>query len=148
MREGILARFPVVDVKVTLFDGSYHSVDSAGPDFEIAGAMAFRKAMAESRPALLEPIMEVVVHTPEDVMGAILGDLNGRRARIRGMGGFGKDKIIEAEVPHAELLKYTITLTSLTAGRGSFTMTFARYEEVPPDLAQRIIQERKSDQIH
>ncbi len=148
MREGSLARFPVVGIKATLFDGSYHTVDSAGPDFEFAGTMAFRKGMAEARPVLLEPIMEVVITAPEDAMGAVLGDLNSRRARIRGMGGSGRAKVIEADVPHAELLKYTVTLTSLTAGRGSFTMTFARYEDVPPDLSQKIVQERKSGPVH
>lgn len=146
MQKGILAGCPVMDVKVTLYDGSYHTVDSAGPDFEIAGAMGFKKAMTEARPVLLEPIMTVDVISPDEAVGAVIGDLNSRRGRILSVEAKSKSQRIKAHVPIAEMLKYAPTLSSLTGGRGTYTMEFYHYEEVPPELAKKIMDERKAIQ--
>jgi elongation factor G len=143
MQKGILSGCPVIDVKATLYDGSYHTVDSAGPDFEIAGAMAFKKAMTEAHPVLLEPIMTVDVVSPDDVVGAVIGDLNSRRGRILNVEAKSKSQRIKALVPIAEILKYAPTLSSLTGGRGSYSMEFSHYEEVPAELTKKIIEERK-----
>ena len=138
---GALAGYPVVDVKVTLFDGSYHDVDSSEIAFKIAGSMAFKEAMRKASPVLLEPIMSVEVVVPEDFMGDVIGDLNSRRGRVLGMDGAGNAKVIRAQVPMAEVLRYASNLRSMTGGRGNFTMEFSHYEEVPPHLAERIIAE-------
>jgi len=141
MKEGVLAKYPVTNVKVTLVDGSYHSVDSSEHAFKLAGSMAFKKAMEQADPVLLEPIMEVEVRVPEKFMGDIMGDLNSKRGRILGMDSEGEDQIIRALVPLAEMYRYAIDLKSITQGRGSFKMKFAHYEEVPPNIAEKIIQE-------
>ncbi len=146
MQKGILAGCPVMDVKVTLYDGSYHTVDSGGPDFEIAGAMGFKKAMTEAHPVLLEPIMTVDVISPDEAVGAVIGDLNSRRGRISSVEAKSKSQRIKAHVPIAEMLKYAPTLSSLTGGRGTYTMEFYHYEEVPPELSKKIIDERKAVQ--
>lgn len=146
MQKGILAGCPVMDVKVSLYDGSYHTVDSAGPDFEIAGAMGFKKAMTEARPVLLEPIMTVDVISPDEAVGAVIGDLNSRRGRILSVEAKSKSQRIKAHVPVAEMLKYAPTLSSLTGGRGTYTMEFYHYEEVPPELAKKVMDERKTVQ--
>ena len=140
MDEGIVAGYQVVDIKVTLVDGSYHDVDSSDMAFKIAGSMAFKKAMQEAKPALLEPIMTVAVQVPEDQMGDIIGDLNSKRARIQGMeaGGDGTS-IVRAQVPMAEMLRYASDLRSITGGRGTFEMEFAHYDEVPAHIADRVI---------
>ena len=142
MEGGILAGYPVVDVKVKLFDGSYHEVDSSEIAFQIAGSMAFKEAAKKADPVLLEPIMEVEVETPEDYVGDVIGDLNSRRGKIMGMENKGVITVVRAHVPLAEMFGYATTLRSLTQGRGTFIMKFSHYEEVPQHIAEKIIGER------
>lgn len=144
MEEGILAGYPVTKVKVVLVDGSYHPVDSSEMAFKVAGALAFRKAMEQANPVLLEPVMNVEITVPESYMGDIMGDLNGKRGRILGMEPQGKNQVIRAQVPLAEMYRYAIDLKSITQGRGSFKMEFAQYEEVPQNIAEKIIEEAKA----
>jgi elongation factor G len=139
---GILAGYPVVDVKVKLFDGSYHEVDSSELAFQIAGSMAFKEAAKKANPVILEPIMEVEVETPEDYVGDVIGDLNSRRGKIMGMENKGVITVVKAHVPLAEMFGYATTLRSLTQGRGTFIMKFSHYEEVPQHIAEKIIGER------
>ncbi len=139
---GILAGYPVVDVKVKLFDGSYHEVDSSELAFQIAGSMAFKEAAKKANPVILEPIMEVEVETPEDYVGDVIGDLNSRRGKIMGMENKGVITVVRAHVPLAEMFGYATTLRSLTQGRGTFIMKFSHYEEVPQHIAEKIIGER------
>jgi len=142
MQNGVLAGYPVVDVKVKLFDGSYHEVDSSEMAFKIAGSMAFKEAAKKAGLVLLEPIMEVEVETPEDYVGDVIGDLNSRRGRIVGMENKGVITAIKAYVPLAEMFGYANTLRSLTQGRGTFIMKFSHYDEVPQHIAEQIIGER------
>ncbi len=144
-QEGILAGYPVVDFKVELVDGSYHSVDSSELAFKIAGSMAFKKAAAEAKPTLLEPIMYMEITVPDDCMGDVIGDLNGRRGKVLGMESKGKKQIIKAHVPLAEVLRYAPDLRSMTAGRGMFVMKFDHYEEVPAQLQEKIIEESRAE---
>jgi elongation factor G len=144
MHEGILAGFPVVDVRVTLYDGSYHDVDSSEMAFKIAGSMGFKKAVEQAAAVLLEPIMLVEVNTPDDFMGAVIGDLNSRRGRIQDTVPKGHGTIIKATVPLVEMLKYQASLNSLTGGRATYSMDFMTYEEVPRELATKIIEEHKA----
>ncbi|HHU30023.1 MAG TPA: elongation factor G [Firmicutes bacterium] len=146
MESGILAGFPVVDIKASLYDGSYHSVDSSEMAFKIAASLAFKKGMEQANPILLEPIMYVEVTVPEPFMGDIMGDMNSRRGRILGMESAGGNQVIKANVPMAEMLKYSADLRSMTQGRGSFTMRFDHYEEVPPHIAEQVIAEAKAEQ--
>ena len=140
--DGVLAGYPVVDVRATLVDGSFHSVDSSGIAFEIAGARAFDKGIKEASPVLLEPIFKVGITVPEGDTGEIMGDMNSKRGRILGMSpGDDGTTLIEVEVPQIEMLSYAIVLRSQTQGRGSFTMDFDHYEEVPGHLSQKIIDE-------
>ncbi len=143
MQEGILARFPVVDVKVIVYDGSYHTVDSSEMSFKIAASMGFKKAMESAQPVLLEPIMSVEVVTPDEFVGGVIGDLNSRRGRIVGVTAKGNTQTIKALVPLAEMLKYAPALNSVTGGRGGYVMEFSTYEEVPRDQVARIIEEQK-----
>ena len=136
---GFLAGYPVVDFKVTLYDGSYHDVDSSELAFKLAGSKAFKLAMAEARPALLEPIMKVEVVAPMDFAGDLMGDLNSRRGRIQGMDTKGSTQVIHADVPMAEMLTYANDLTSMTQGRGSFTMIQGYYDFVPGQIAEKVI---------
>ena len=145
MEEGVLAGYPVVDIKVSLVDGSYHTVDSSEMAFKIAAAMAFRKGMEQSQPVLLEPVMNVEVIVPDAFMGDIMGDLNGRRGRIQGVDSAGSLQKIRAQVPMAEMFRYSIDLRSMTQGRGYFTMAFSRYEEVPHQVAEQIIAEANAE---
>jgi elongation factor G len=138
MATGELAGYPVVGVRVTLVDGSYHAVDSSEMAFRIAGSMAFKKAYAEADPVLLEPVMAVEVTVPEANVGDVLGDLNSRRGRPLGMEPAGATTVIRAEVPMSEMLGYSPDLTSMTGGRGDYAMTLARYEEVPDHVAQKL----------
>ncbi|NQT79811.1 MAG: elongation factor G [Candidatus Aminicenantes bacterium] len=138
-KKGIVAGYPVVDFKVTLYDGSFHDVDSSDIAFKIAASMAFKKGMKEARSTLLEPIMNIEVYSPEAYMGDIMGNLNGRRGKVQGMEQKGSLRIIKAQVPMAEMLDFEPTLTSITGGRGSFIMEFSHYEEVPAQLQQKII---------
>jgi elongation factor G len=136
---GWLAGFPMVDFRAVLFDGSYHDVDSNELSFRLAGRLAFRNCMEQSRPVLLEPLMRVEIEAPESYTGVLMGDLTGRRGRVQGMGSGRGTTIIRAEVPMAEMLTYGATLTSLTQGMGSFHMEMARYEVVPPVPAEKVI---------
>jgi elongation factor G len=137
---GVLAGFPVVDVKVTLFDGSYHEVDSNENAFKMAGSMALKEGLRRANPTLLEPIMAVEVETPEDFMGNVVGDLNSRRGMIQGMEDLvGGGKAIRAEVPLAEMFGYSTTLRSLSQGRATYTMEFKHYAEAPKNVAEAII---------
>jgi elongation factor G len=131
---GVLAGYPVVDVKVTLFDGSYHDVDSNEMAFKIAGSMAFRDAMSNAKPVILEPIMKVEVVTPEDYYGDIVGDLNRRRGQIVGMEDSISGKVVTAEVPLAEMFQYSTSMRSMSQGRATYTMEFAKYQEVPANV--------------
>ena len=141
MTAGALAGFPVVDVKAVLYDGSYHDVDSSGISFEIAGSYAFRQGMTDGNPMLLEPIMKLAIRAPDAFTGDVIGDLNGRRGRIVGMIPETGATVIEAEVPRAEVLRYSTDLRSLTQGRASYEMEFSHYEGVPPVIGQKVIQE-------
>lgn len=143
MQQGVLAGYPVVDVRITLFDGKHHEVDSSDIAFKNAGAIAFRNAMTQCEPYLLEPIMDVEIIVPEENMGDIIGDLNGKRGRIIGIETINGMQKIRALVPLAEIQRYAATLRSLTRGHGQYTMKFSHYEEVPPHLAERIIAEAK-----
>jgi elongation factor G len=139
MGSGILAGYPVVDVRIELIDGSYHDVDSSERAFKIAGSMAFKEAMKRAKPKLLEPVMAVEVTTPEDYLGDVMGNLNGRRGRIESMNPVGNAQVIKASVPLSEMFGYATDLRSMTQGRADFTMQFDRYEEVPQSIASEII---------
>jgi elongation factor G len=144
-QEGSLAGYPVVGVRATLYDGSYHPVDSSEICFKIAGAGAFKKGMAEGRPILLEPIMKLTVTVPNDMTGDIIGDLNTKRARVMGMNPSGDTNVIEATVPLAEVQRYAIDLKSMTQGRATYTMEFDHYEEVPAQITQKIVAQKQSE---
>jgi elongation factor G len=137
--EGVLAGFPVVDVKVTLFDGSFHEVDSNENAFKMAAIFAFKDGMRKANPVLLEPIMLVEVETPEEKMGDVMGDLSARRGIIQGMEDLGAGKAIRAEVPLAEMFQYSTQLRSLTQGRATYTMEFKHYVEAPKQIAEGVI---------
>ncbi|MDH3217831.1 MAG: elongation factor G [Candidatus Krumholzibacteria bacterium] len=143
LREGVVAGYPVVDVKTTLYDGSYHNVDSSEQAFKVAGSMAFKKAAMEANIVLLEPIMNVEVKVPEDFMGDVMGDLSSRRGKIQGMDPEGHFNVIKAQVPLAELYRYSTHLRSMTQGRGIHKREFSHYEEVPRENALKIIEEAK-----
>ena len=142
---GAIAGYPLVDFKVQLIDGSYHNVDSDEHSFRAAGRKAFRNAMEKVKPALLEPIMDVEVDAPQEYSGDIMGDLNSRRGRVQGMDTRGKQQVVKAQVPMAEMLNYQSTLNSITAARGSFHMQFSHYDPVPSQIAQKIIQQAKDE---
>jgi len=142
MQNGVIAGYPVVDVKVTLYDGSYHDVDSSEIAFKIAGSMAFKEGAKKAKPVLLEPIMKVEVVTPEEYMGDVNGDLNRRRGLLQGLEDGPAGKIVRAEVPLAEMFGYATTLRSMTQGRATYTMEFHHYAEVPANVAEAIIKER------
>ena len=144
MESGILAGYPVVDIKVELVDGSYHDVDSSEMAFKIAGSMAFKEAMKRAKPKLLEPVMAVEVVTPEDYLGDVLGDLNSRRGRVEGIEPRGNAQAIRAHVPLATMFGYATDLRSTTQGRATFTMQFDRYEEVPQSIAGEIVAAQSS----
>ena len=139
---GVLAGFPVVDVKVTLFDGSYHDVDSNENAFKMAASIAFKDGMRKASPVLLEPMMAVEVETPEEKMGDVMGDLSSRRGIIQGMEDLPGGKAIRAEVPLAEMFGYSTTLRSLTQGRATYTMEFKHYVEAPKTVAEAIINKK------
>jgi elongation factor G len=144
MLHGTLAGFPVVDVRVAVYDGSYHVVDSSEMSFKIAASMAFKKAMETAHPVLLEPMMTVEVEAPAAHIGAVIGDLNARRGRILHVEARGHAEIVKALVPLSEIMTYTTTLNSLTGGGGSYVMELARYDEVPRDVAAKIVEEAKA----
>jgi elongation factor G len=138
MTSGVLAGFPMVDIKVTLYDGSYHEVDSSEMAFKIAGSMCLKEAARKARPVLLEPIMKVEVVTPEDFMGDVMGDLNSRRGMVQGMDDAPSGKIVRAEVPLAQMFGYATDLRSATQGRATYSMEFAKYSEVPASIAEAV----------
>jgi elongation factor G len=143
-QEGVLAGYPVVDVKVSLYDGSFHPVDSSDIAFKIAGAQALKKGLSQAQPVLIEPIMKLTITVPEMYTGDITSDLNTKRGRVLGMNPANGINVIEAQAPYAELLRYALNLRSLTQGRGSFAMEFDHYEEVPAHLSQKIVAEKKN----
>jgi len=144
-KTGAIAGYQLVDFKVQLVDGSYHPVDSDEHSFRAAGRKAFRNAMEKVKPTLLEPIMDVEIEAPQDCSGDIMGDLNSRRGRVQGMDSRGKNSVVKAQVPMAEMLNYQSTLNSITAARGSFHMQFSHYDPVPGQLAQKIIQQARDE---
>jgi elongation factor G len=139
MRHGTVAGYPVKDVRVRLVDGKHHDTDSSEMAFKLAGAMAFRRAMEEADPALLEPIVKLTISCPDEVVGDVIGDLNARRGRPLGMEAKGSTTEVKAEVPMAEVLDFAPDLRSISGGRAEFTMEFERYEEVPGHLASRVV---------
>ena len=145
MIEGGLARYPVVDIRTILYDGSFHPVDSSDICFKISGAQALKKGLDKGQPILLEPIMNVRVRVPEKFTGDIIGELNGKRARVLGMNPEGETNVIEAQAPLAEILRYAIDLKSITQGRGSYTVEFSHYEEAPVQITQKIVAERQAE---
>ena len=146
MEKGVIAGYPFVDVRISLVDGSYHAVDSSEMAFKVAGSLAFKKAVQEANPVLLEPIMEVAIQVPKDFVGDVMGDLNSRRGKVLGMDSADKLEVINAHVPMKEVLLYAPDLTSMTGGRGTFQVKFSHYEEVPSHLAQKIIAEAKVEE--
>ena len=145
LEKGYLAGYPITDVKVTVYDGSYHPVDSSDIAFQIAASMAIKANAEKGNVVLLEPIMEVEVYVPEEFMGDVIGDLNSRRGKIMGMEAMGKIQVVKAMVPEAEMYKYSTSLRSMTQGRGYFTMKFHHYEEVPKEISLKIIEETKKE---
>jgi elongation factor G len=148
---GYLAGFPVVDFRATLYDGKYHDVDSSDMAFRIAGSLAFKEAMKQAKPALLEPVMHVEVYAPDQYSGDLMGDLSGRRGRIAGSESRGHNVVIKAQVPFAEMLTYANDLISKTQGRASYSMEFSHYDYVPNELADKVIAAHKAahgDLVH
>jgi len=143
--EGVVAGYPVTNFKATLYDGSYHTVDSSEMAFKIAASMAFKKGIMDAKPVLLEPIMSVAVLVPDTYMGDVIGDLNRKRGRILGMEPEGTGQLIRALVPLSEMFTYAIDLRSITQGRGTFSMEFDHYEEVPANIAQAIVEKHAAE---
>ncbi|TMQ60578.1 MAG: elongation factor G [Candidatus Eisenbacteria bacterium] len=145
MQEGVLAGYPVVDVRAALYDGSYHTVDSSEMAFKIAGSLAFKEGAREAGPVLLEPIVEIEVHVPKEFVGAVTGDLSSKRGKILGMGADGRYDVIRAHVPQAELYKYSTHLRSLTQGRASHKTKFSHYEEIPREIAEKVVSQARAE---
>jgi len=143
--EGVLAGYPVTNLKATLYDGSYHSVDSSEMAFKLAAILAFKKGVEQANPAILEPICNIEVEIPEQFMGDIIGDLNSKRGRVLGMEPKGKNQVIKAQVPYKEVLRYSIDLKAITQGRGKYKLEFDHYEEAPPKVAEEVIAKAKRD---
>jgi elongation factor G len=146
MAEGVVAGYPVVDLRVSLVDGSYHTVDSSEMAFKIAGSLGFKKGVLECQPTLLEPIVNIMIEIPDEYMGDVIGDLNSRRGKVLGMDTLGNHQIIKGQVPLAEILKYAPDLRSMTSGRGTFTYEHSHYEEIPVYIAEKIIAESKKEE--
>jgi elongation factor G len=144
LEKGIVAGYPLTDVKVTLLDGDYHEVDSAAMDFEIAGSMSVRQAVHRAAPTLMEPIMRLDINVPEEHLGNVVADIGRRRGTMSGMRVRGNLRNIDGEVPLAEARGYATDLRSMTQGRGTFTLEFKRYDAVPDEIAEQIIEERKA----
>ena len=144
MAGGHLAGYPMVDLRATLYDGSYHDVDSSDMAFRIAASMGFKNAVEKAKPVLLEPVMNMEVSVPDECMGDVIGDLNSRRGKVLGMDTKGHTQVIKSRVPMSEVLKYAQDLRSITSGRGEFHMEFSHYEELPPHLAEKVIKEAKA----
>jgi elongation factor G len=145
--KGYLAGFPMVDFRVVVYDGSYHDVDSSEMSFKLAARKAFRAAMEQAKPTLLEPVMNVEVHAPVEYAGDLMGDMNSRRGRIAGMDTKGGTQIIKAQVPMAEMLSYQNDLTSMTQGRATFSMEFDHYDYVPQMQAEKVIAAAKAAKV-
>jgi elongation factor G len=145
MRKGIVAGFPVQDIRVTLYDGQHHAVDSSEMAFKIAGMMGFKNAMAEARPTLLEPIVKMEVSVPDECVGDVIGDMNSRRGKVLGMDPSGSSQVVNAQVPMSEVLKYAPELRSMTSDRGMFTLEFSHYEEIPAPMAKKIVAELQTE---
>jgi elongation factor G len=145
MKKGILAGYPIVDMKVTLYDGSYHDVDSSDMAFQIAASMGLQKVFMDAHPVLLEPVMNVEVTAPAEHAGDVIGDLNSRRGRIVGMEPAGETAVVRASVPMSEMLSYEPSLRSMTGGRGGYSMEFSHYEEVPSFIADKVIKDAKTE---
>ena len=145
IKEGVLAGYPVVNIKITVYDGSFHPVDSSEICFKIAGAGAFKRGLSAGQPIIIEPIMDVKVTVPNDFTGDIIGDFNTKRARVQGMNPANGANVIEAQAPLAEVLRYAIDIKSITQGRGSYTMEFSHYEEVPAHIAQKLIAQHQAE---
>jgi elongation factor G len=143
--EGVFAGYPLIDFRATLYDGSYHAVDSNELSFKIAASMALKDGVVQAKPVLLEPIMAVEVRVPEQYMGEVNRDLNGRRGRVLGLDSDGGSQVISAHVPQAELFSYATELRSLTGGRGTFSATLDHYEDVPAHLADKIVEAHKKE---
>ncbi|MFC1863887.1 elongation factor G, partial [Thermodesulfobacteriota bacterium] len=137
---------PVVDLKVRFYDGKSHDVDSSEMAFKIAASMCFKKGLQEASPVLLEPIMKLEIIAPEENMGDVMGDLNGRRGRVLGMDSQGKYQVIKAQAPMSEVLRYALDLNSITAGRGTFQMEHSHYDELPAQLAEKVIAKTKESE--
>ncbi|MFC1883398.1 hypothetical protein ACFL2O_01390 [Thermodesulfobacteriota bacterium] len=146
LQKGTLAGYPIVDLKVRFYDGKSHDVDSSEMAFKIAASMCLKKGIQEANPTLLEPIMQLEITVPDDVMGDVMGDLNGRRGRVLGVDSKGKYQIIKAQAPMAEVLQYALDLNSISGGRGSFSMEHSHYEEVPSQLAEKVIAASKEEE--
>ena len=147
LASGIKAGYPMVDVKVELIDGSYHDVDSSEMAFKIAGSMAVQEGAKRAKPVLLEPVMDVEVVTPEEFLGDVIGDLSRRRGKLAGQEPRGNALVVDATVPLSEMFGYVGDLRSATQGRASYTMQFARYEEVPPSIAEEIVEHKAGDPV-
>jgi len=145
VHEGVLAGYPVDDIKVVVYDGSFHPVDSSEICFKIAGAGAMRKGLTDAQSILLEPVMNISIKAPEEYTGDIIGDLNTKRAQVQGMNPEDGMNIVDAQVPLAEVLRYSIALKSITQGKGTFTMQFSHYQEVPAVTAQKVIAARQAE---
>ena len=145
MVAGPLAGFPVVDFSAELYYGSYHDVDSSEMSFKLATRLSFKKGIMDANPVLLEPVMDVEVTVPERFMGDVMGDFNSRRGRIMGMEGHGKLQVVKAQCPLAEMFRYAIILRSMTSGEGSFSMEYSHYEEVPAEIAKKVIAAHKKE---
>jgi elongation factor G len=146
LESGILAGYPMVDVRVTLTDGKYHETDSSEIAFKVAGSLAMQEAAKRAKPTLLEPIFFVEVVTPEEYMGDVIGDLNRRRGRVEGMEPRGNAQVVRAMVPLSEMFGYATDVRSMTQGRATYTMQFEKYEDVPPNIATKVIEERTGGQ--
>lgn len=145
MAKGVIAGYPMVDVRVTVFDGTFHAVDSSEMAFKIAGSLGFKKAAADARPVLLEPIAEMEIVVPEENVGDIIGDLNSRRGRVLGVEAMGRSQVVKATAPLAEVLRYSSDLRSITSGRGLFSMRLSTYEEIPAQVAEKVIAEARKE---
>jgi len=143
LEKGVVAGYPIADIKAAVYDGSHHSVDSSEAAFKIAAARAFQAAFEEARPVLLEPIAQMEVTIPAEFVGDVTGNLSGHRARILGMDQIGPMQVLRAEIPMAEVTRYGTELKSMTGGEGSFTLEFSRYEAVPPHIQQEIVARRQ-----
>jgi elongation factor G len=143
MDRGVVAGYPMTDIEVTLFDGSYHDVDSSEAAFKIAGSMALQEAAKNANPVILEPVMKVQTIAPADYLGDVTGDLNSKRGRIESLSDRAMTKVIDSMVPLSEMFGYATKLRSMTQGRGSFTMEFSHYEEVPKSVEQLIVEGKK-----